>query len=199
MEASAWIQVAAVCAAGAASPGPSLAVVVRNTVSGGRARGVATGLGHGLGVGLYAFAAVAGVSAVVARSPGLHRAIEVGGAAYLAWLGAMAWKHAGEGAQGAVPRGRSGFGEGFAIAFLNPKIAVFFLALLGSFLPAHADLGERAGVAALAAGIDAGWYSFAALVLAATGAAEALQQHRGTTDRALGAILIAVAVGLLAG
>lgn len=185
------------CATGAASPGPSLAVVVKNTVAGGRARGVMTGLGHGLGVGIYAFGAVAGVSAVVAGSPGLHRAIELAGAAYLAWLGLQSLRHAGAGHDALDTGDREGFGEGFAVAFLNPKIAVFFLALLGSFLPADASLIERAGVATLASGIDAAWYCFAAVVLAASGAAEALTRHGEALDRVLGVLLLAVALGLL--
>ena len=40
MDATAWISIASVCAAGAMSPGPSLAVVVKNTVNGGRLEGV---------------------------------------------------------------------------------------------------------------------------------------------------------------
>ena len=51
MDATAWISIASVCAAGAMSPGPSLAVVVKNTVNGGRLEGVLTGIGHGLGIG----------------------------------------------------------------------------------------------------------------------------------------------------
>ncbi|MDP6233261.1 MAG: LysE family transporter, partial [Candidatus Poseidoniaceae archaeon] len=43
---------------GAISPGPSLAVVLRNTLAGGRRRGVACALGHGLGFGAYAMIAV---------------------------------------------------------------------------------------------------------------------------------------------
>ena len=43
-----------VCAMGAMSPGPSLAVVLRNTISGGRLQGIMTGVGHGLGFGIYA-------------------------------------------------------------------------------------------------------------------------------------------------
>ena len=197
MDASAWLQIAAVCAAGAVSPGPSLAVVVRNTVSGGPSQGVATGVGHGIGVGIYAFGAVAGVSAVVAASPGLHRGIEVAGALYLAWLGVQALRFAGEGHEDGGGGGRRGFGEGFTVAFLNPKIAVFFLALPGSFLPADATTLERAGVAAMAAGIDGAWYSFAAVALALTGAADALTKHAKGLDRGLGIVLILVAVGLL--
>ena len=59
----------------------------------------------------------------------------------------------------------------FGIAFLNPKIAVFFLALLGSFLPVDAGAGERVGVAGLAMCIDGLWYMFAAVMLAGSGAA----------------------------
>ena len=44
-----------VCAMGAVSPGPSLVVVLRNTITGGRMQGIMTGLGHGLGFGIYAF------------------------------------------------------------------------------------------------------------------------------------------------
>ncbi len=197
MQLSDWLQIAAVCAAGAASPGPSLAVVVRNTVAGGRAQGVATGLGHGLGVGLYAFGAVAGVSAIVAHQPTLHLAIELGGAAYLAWLGIQALRHAGEDHGPSGSGGRTGFTEGFAVAFLNPKIAVFFLALLGPFLPADASSADRVGVATLACVIDASWYCFAALVLAATGAAARLERHGQALDRVLGVVLLAVAAGLL--
>lgn len=166
---------------------------MKNTVSGGRLQGVLTGLGHGIGVGIYAFGAVAGVSALVGGVPGLHRAIEVVGALYLLWMGISALRHAGEaGAEHGVA-GRTGFSEGFFVAFLNPKIAVFFLALLGSFLPVEAGLLERAGVAGLAMGIDAGWYMFAAVVLAGTGAAGWLANHGTWVDRGLGVLLIAVA------
>ena len=58
MESAAWISIASICAVGAMSPGPSLAVVVRNTITGGRLQGVLTGIGHALGVGIYALVAV---------------------------------------------------------------------------------------------------------------------------------------------
>ena len=68
MDAAAWISIASVCAAGAMSPGPSFAVVVRNTVAGGRIQGVLTGIGHGLGVGVYACGAVFGMAVVMVRN-----------------------------------------------------------------------------------------------------------------------------------
>jgi threonine/homoserine/homoserine lactone efflux protein len=197
IEPAAWLQIGAVCLTGAASPGPSLAVVAKNTIEGGRLRGVATALGHGLGVGIYAALSVAGVSVVVAMSPGLHRLIEGAGGAYLLWMGASALR-AGDAHDGHADSGRRGFADGFAIAFLNPKIAVFFLALLGSFLPPTAVLADRIGVAGLAGVIDAGWYVFAALVLAGTGAADWLRSRGRLVQRGLGVLLVGVGCGLIA-
>ena len=53
----AWAALAVVFMLGAMSPGPSLAVILSNTISGGRRQGIATGLGHGIGFGIYAFLA----------------------------------------------------------------------------------------------------------------------------------------------
>jgi threonine/homoserine/homoserine lactone efflux protein len=198
MELASWITIGAVCLTGAASPGPSLAVVVKNTVAGGRGQGIRTGVGHGLGVGIYAFGAVAGVAALIETVPGMDRAIELLGGLYLLWLGVSAMGSSGSGGDGEPQGGgKSGFAEGFTIAFLNPKIAVFFLALLGSFLPAGATTLERAGVAGLALVIDTGWYVFAAVALVRTGAAGWLRAHGQWLDRVLGLLLIAIGAWLV--
>jgi threonine/homoserine/homoserine lactone efflux protein len=184
-------------------------VVVKNTVGGGRRAGVLTGLGHGLGVGIYALLAVAGISTLVTATPGLSRGIELAGATFLLWMAVALLRSTppstspSPSADQKAPSptrsqsGRSGFSEGFLVAFLNPKIAVFFLALLGSFLPEDAGTTERAGVAFLAMGIDAGWYVFAALLLAGSGAAEILARNQLLADRVLAALLVLVAVFLL--
>ena len=77
MELSAWVSIASICAVGAMSPGPSLAVVVRNTIAGGRLQGVLTGIGHALGVGIYAMIAVFGMAVLLQRFPSAMRGIEV--------------------------------------------------------------------------------------------------------------------------
>lgn len=197
MEPAAWISVASVCAAGAMSPGPSLAVVVKNTVQGGRKQGVMTAIGHGLGVGFYAFVAVFGMARVLHAFPGMARGIELGGGLYLLWLGIQAFRFAGKGDMTQQQTGRRGFFDGMAISVLNPKIAVFFLALLVPFLPLDATTADRAGVAGLAMVIDGGWYMFAAILLATTGAADWLASKGIWVDRVLGTILFAVAGWLL--
>jgi len=193
MDAASWISIAAVCLTGAAAPGPSLAVVVKNTIAGGRGQGMLTGVGHGLGVGIYAFTAVVGVAALVETVPGVSIAIEMLGGLYLIWMGIGALRNAGNAELGGhAASGRAGFTEGFAIAFLNPKIAVFFLALLGSFLPPDASTLDRTGVAMLAMMIDAAWYVLAALLLVSTGAADWLAVHGQWVERVLGVLLLGI-------
>ena len=75
-----------VCAVGAISPGPSLAVVLRNTISGGRTQGIMTGIGHGIGLGIYAFIAVMGLSSLLLANEQIFNLIQWGGALFLMWL-----------------------------------------------------------------------------------------------------------------
>ena len=75
-----------VCAIGAMSPGPSLAVVLRNTISGGRLQGIMTGVGHGIGFGIYALLAVTGLSALLLAHESLFMLLQWGGALVLLWL-----------------------------------------------------------------------------------------------------------------
>ena len=198
MEWGVWVSIASICAAGAMSPGPSLAVVVRNTVQGGRAQGVMTGIGHGLGVGGYAVVAVLGLAVFFEAFPTATRAVELAGAGYLVWLGIAALRHAGQGDMGLAEGGSSrGFMDGMAIALMNPKLAVFFVALLGPLIPQEATTLERMGVAGLAMMIDGCWYVFAATVLATPGASGWLARQGVWVDRVLSLTLFSVAAWLV--
>jgi threonine/homoserine/homoserine lactone efflux protein len=191
-----WLSIAAVCGSGAVSPGPSLAVVLRNTVAGGRRQGVACALGHGIGVGIYALGAVVGLSAVLAAWPSISRLIAVAGGLFLLVLGIQALRGGDEGpTEPAAPT--NGFREGFLTAFLNPKIAVFFLALLGAFVPDDSTSLTRVGVAALAMTIDAGWYTLVAVALAGSGAADWLKTQGRRIDMGMGLLFIGVALVVL--
>ena len=76
-----------VCASGAISPGPSLAVVIKNTLEGGRTLGILTGVGHGLGLTIYAFLAVVGLSSILIGNQNLFVSIQVLGAFWLIYIG----------------------------------------------------------------------------------------------------------------
>ena len=69
MDFTQWSQLALICVLGAMSPGPSLAVILRNSVSGGRTQGIMSGIGHGLGITFYAVIAIAGLVAMFKNIP----------------------------------------------------------------------------------------------------------------------------------
>src|SRR6266478_511832 len=70
-----------------ATPGPDTAITVRNSLAGGRAAGLATAAGVAVGQAIWAFAASAGVVALLVASEPLFLAVRYAGAAYLVWLG----------------------------------------------------------------------------------------------------------------
>ena len=198
MELSSWLALAAICVMGAISPGPSLAVVIRNTVKGGQGHGVLTALGHGLGVGLYALITALGLALLITRNPLLFDVIRYGGAAFLAWLGIkalLARSTSGDAMASAHPvRGRQGAFEGFMVAFLNPQLAIFFVALFSQFV--QADTGWRQGGVMMltAGGIDALWYVLVALMLSRGPVLGWLKAKSGVIDKLSGVVLLALAL-----
>ena len=69
MDFTQWSQLALICVMGAMSPGPSLAVILRNTISGGRTQGLMSGVGHGLGITFYSVVAITGLVALLKTVP----------------------------------------------------------------------------------------------------------------------------------
>lgn len=198
MELTSWLALAAICVMGAISPGPSLALIIRNTVQGGQGHGVVTALGHGLGVGIYALITAFGLSLLITQTPLLFNIIRYGGAAFLAWLGikALLAKPASGGAEEESHglKGRQGAFEGFMVAFLNPQLAIFFIALFSQFV--HADTGWREGIIMMltAGGIDAVWYVLVALVLSRGPVLAWLKAKSFVIDKISGLVLLGLAL-----
>ena len=120
----------------AITPGPGLFYVAARTLAGGRAEGIASSLGTGLGGLVHVLAGSLGVSAVVLASADLFTALKLAGAAYLVWLGWRTLRAAGAPAPVAAPPAGQGraFREGVLVEALNPKTAAFFLAFVPQFL-----------------------------------------------------------------
>lgn len=126
----------------AVTPGPGIFYVAARTLAGGRAEGVASSLGTGLGGLAHVLAGSLGVSAVVLASAELFTALKLVGAAYLVWIGLRTIRSArrepsvplegGGPAAGIGPR--RAFREGVLVEALNPKTAAFFLAFVPQFL-----------------------------------------------------------------
>jgi threonine/homoserine/homoserine lactone efflux protein len=149
-----------------------------------------------VGVGVYALLTVIGLAAVFASHPVIYRGVAVVGAVYLLWLGVGALRARGGGAAG--PTGaRAGWTsagrDGFIIALLNPKIALFFAALFSQFVAPDTGLRDTAILALTALAIDGAWYALVALTLSGSGAVVWMQRRRRMLDRVTGVALIALA------
>jgi threonine/homoserine/homoserine lactone efflux protein len=124
----------------AVTPGPGIFYVAARTLAGGRAEGVASSFGTGVGGMLHVAAGSLGVSAIVLASAELFTALKLIGAAYLVWIGYRTIRSARHGAglddmPAAPPVGpRRAFREGALVEALNPKTAAFFLAFVPQFL-----------------------------------------------------------------
>jgi threonine efflux protein len=198
MTLAAWLSLFGICAMGAMSPGPSLAVVLRNTVRGSLRHGVVTGLAHCTGVGFYALLTVSGLAALFAYEPLLQKLLTWGGAAYLAWLGIKALRSEGgncgqetsDSAKGLYNAAR----DGLAIALLNPKLILFFLALFSQFVSNEMDWRASLIMVLTATIIDGIWYCLVAVTFSRRGALALLQHYALTIDRATGILLLIVAL-----
>lgn len=198
MEIKSLIILSFVCAMGAISPGPSLAVVIRNTISGGRAQGVMTGIGHGLGLGIYAFIAVMGLASVLFRNENTFLILQWAGAIFLIWIAFnMITNKTPETSTTYDGSGRRGFFEGFMVAFLNPKILVFFVAIFSQFINNDISNIDRIIVAILAGIIDTFWYVTVALILAGTSFIDKIRINAKKIDFLIGVILILIAISLI--
>jgi len=127
----------------AITPGPGIAYVVARTVAGGRAEGLASCIGTGLGGMLHVLAAAAGLSLVVAQSALAFTLVKYLGAAYLVYLGVrmLMRKQADDAVQAVSAQGaRRALTEGIVVEALNVKTALFFLAFLPQFVAAAEPL-----------------------------------------------------------
>jgi threonine/homoserine/homoserine lactone efflux protein len=126
------------------TPGADMALVVTRSAGHGFRAGAAAALGVGAGGLLHAAAVALGLATLLAQAPQALAVLRWGGAAYLVWLG-IALLRAGPAARSAdAPAGESlpfwrFFGQGFLTNALNPKVALFFLALLPQFVAPDAD------------------------------------------------------------
>lgn len=200
MTLAAWLSLFTVCLLGAVSPGPSLAVVLRATIGGGQSAGLRAALAHGAGVGLYGLLTVTGLAVLLTRSPGLHLGLQVAGALYLLWLGGKSLATPGGGSTPVQDNSanQNPATEGFLVAFLNPKLAVFMIALFSQFLAPEFGLREKA-IMVLTVGVtDATWYGLVAGLIARPAFLDRLRASEAFISRVFGVILIALALSVLA-
>ena len=197
MELFHWLSLASICTLGAMTPGPSLAVVLKHTISGSRKNGVYTSVFHGLGVSLYAVLTVLGMAIIIKETPWLFNLIRYSGVVFLLWLSFKALTSksnlSGQVANVVQPSSKKSAYEGFMIAFLNPKLAIFFLALFSQFINESSLWQQKVVMVLTVGGIDTLWYCLVALVFSQSKMIDKLQKNSYIIEKITGVVLLLIA------
>jgi threonine/homoserine/homoserine lactone efflux protein len=126
------------CAIIEITPGPNMAWLAALSLSRGWRTGLAAVAGVALGLSAYGIAAALGVAAIIENFRFLYEALRWGGVAYLLWLAWDAWSTADEitpeDSPGDSHERTSAFRRGLITNLLNPKAAVFYVAMLPDFV-----------------------------------------------------------------
>lgn len=193
-----WLTVAAFCLLGAISPGPSLAVILRHTMTGSRRNGMAAAVAHGAGVGIYAFAVAMGLGHLIAQYPEAYQAMTYLGAAYLAWLGIQMLRssasHKGDEKNQVIPSAKVTLRDGFLIVFSNPQLIIMLAALFSQFIQPGQSYAIGLLLAATAWIIDTCWYLAVAIGLSHSKILPWLQTHALWINRISALFLVLIAL-----
>ena len=201
MSLSMWLGLLAICALGAISPGPSLAMVVRHTLGGGRGHGIACAWAHSIGIAIYALITLLGLAALLKHYPLVFNGIALAGGLYLAWLGWKALTAKG-GMQQKLAGGEpvsllAAARDGFAISLLNPKIMLFFMALFSQFVMAAQHSGGKSLIVLTPLVVDGLWYTVIAFMLSQPKVLDKLRAKAQLIDKLTGIVLLLLAVRVI--
>lgn len=126
-------------------PGPDNIFVLTESISRGAKRGVSLSAGLASGVMVHTFLAATGIALLLYEFPQIAVAIRAAGTLYLVYIAFLVWQDRAN--QMAIntaknplkqPNFWKSFGKGFLMNVLNPKVTLFFLALLPQFVDPNA-------------------------------------------------------------
>jgi len=185
----------------AMAPGPDFVIVTRHAAISGRRAGMATGLGIASGVFAWAVVAAFGVASLLAASAVAFTAVKLVGAVYLAYLGVKALVSAWRRGQtvhtevkATTVRPLVAYRQGLLTNLLNPKCAVFFVALMPQFLSTSPHWSDTLLLSALAVVVTAVWFTVLANIVGALRAFFTSKRVRRVLDTVTGTILVALGI-----
>ncbi len=124
------------------TPGPNMAYLAILATAEGRRAGFAALTGVALGLLLVGIAAAMGLATLISGSPLAYETLRWGGVLYLFWLAWEGWRDERETSPGKAERTEHArfFSRGLITNLLNPKAALFYIAILPGFLTPDASL-----------------------------------------------------------
>lgn len=192
------------------APGQDTALIIRNTLVGGRGGGVATAAGVVTGLATWTVATSAGLAALLVASQPLFLLVRLAGATYLVYLGLQALRAAlfarGRPGSPSPSGGGSGWGplrrsvayrQGLLSNLGNPKIVVFFLSLLPQFIDrGQASFGRLLLLGLIFCSITLTWLTLYAVVVARMGDFLRRDRVRRSLEATTGLVLIGLGLRL---
>ncbi|MDP6772182.1 MAG: LysE family translocator, partial [Anaerolineales bacterium] len=202
MNVTQWLALSLALMLGAMSPGPSLALVIRNTIFGSRTNGIFTGIGHGLGFGIYAFITAVSLSILIEFQNSIEMFLRISGTIILLWISykylttSNIETYANSGSKANRHSLYESFSQGFVIALFNPKILAWMIAVYAPLIKSGHTLIQFFYMGLLGTLIDGLWYISVATILSYTSALNFLQTKSGIINKMIGILLALYAVGL---
>ena len=193
-----WSQFALVCLLGAMSPGPSLALIIRNSINFNRMSGIIASIAHGLGICVYATVTVIVLEFILRNSETIFFVIQICGSLFLIILGLIfIFKKNNENQIETYQIHSSSFAQGFIIAIINPKILIWFTAIYSQFIDINATFFNKTILVLTPSIIDAIWYSLVAILVTGYGLKEILNKNKFMIQKIIGILLIIIAFSLI--
>ena len=193
-----WSQFALVCLLGAMSPGPSLALIIRNSINFNRMSGIIASIAHGLGICVYATVTIIVLEFILRNSETIFFVIQICGSLFLIILGlTFIFKKNNENQNDTYQIHSNSFAQGFMIAIINPKILIWFTAIYSQFIDINATFLNKTILVLTPSIIDAIWYSLVAILVTGYGLKEILNKNKFMIQKIIGILLIIIAFSLI--
>jgi len=193
-----WSQLALVCLLGAMSPGPSLALIIRNSINYSRLSGILASIAHGLGICIYATITVVLLEFIIQNSEKIFFFIQICGSIFLIVLGLyFVLKKNNENKVETYKINSNSFSQGFTIAIINPKILVWFTAIYSQFIDIDASIVDKTILILTPSIIDAIWYSLVAILVTGYGLKEFFNKRKFIIEKVIGSLFIFIAFSLI--
>lgn len=180
------------------SPGPAFLVAVRTTLSAGRSAGIATGAGLALMAATWTLMALLGLDAVFELFPWAYAVAKTAGAIYLLYIAYAMWKGARDDVASQVRPARHAFRQGFLINLLNPKSALFAVAVLIVIFPAQMSALENAVIVLNHLLVELAFYTALAFSMSSAAVSRRYLRVKVYLDRSASVVLGALGIRLLA-
>ncbi len=189
-------QIIFVCLLGAISPGPSMVVVVNNTIFKNKFNGILTALGHGFGIGIYALFAVLGIGLIIETNLMIFNSIKVISIFFLLYLGIQSFfkENKLDFDQNKIESGGISFLQGLSISILNPKIFIWFIAIYSQFISIKNDVFLNISLVLIASVIDALWYVFLVNLVTYKGVFGLIRTNTNKIQRLIGIFFIIISI-----